>query len=112
MQRLLDPVFFAFERLWQHRMLVFWTLVGLSAATTLALSLTLYVDAVNTESAHRQPERSALCVPLPLPGQLGRRHHPGGRGAGQRRDPGRVCATPSACPWRARCVLSAAATGT
>jgi hypothetical protein len=36
MQRLLDPIFFALERLWQHRMLVFWTLVGLSAATTLA----------------------------------------------------------------------------
>ncbi|MCC7208884.1 MAG: hypothetical protein IT323_16360, partial [Anaerolineae bacterium] len=48
-QRLLDPVFFALERLWQHRLLVFWTLVGLSAATTLALSLTLYVDAVNTD---------------------------------------------------------------
>ncbi|MBN2303431.1 MAG: hypothetical protein JXQ72_03075 [Anaerolineae bacterium] len=48
MQRLFDSVLFAFERLWQHRMLVFWTLAGLSAATTLALSLTLYVDAVNT----------------------------------------------------------------
>src|SRR3990172_2490481 len=49
MHRLIDPVLFAFERLWQHRILVFWTLVGLSAATTLALSLTLYVDAVNTD---------------------------------------------------------------
>ncbi len=48
MQRLIDSVLFAIERLWQHRVLVFWTLVGLSAATTLALSLTLYVDAVNT----------------------------------------------------------------
>ncbi|MBI5960547.1 MAG: ABC transporter permease, partial [Chloroflexi bacterium] len=48
MQRLIDPIFLAVERLWQHRMLVFWTLVGLSAATTLALSLMLYVDAVNT----------------------------------------------------------------
>lgn len=49
MQRFVDPLLFAFERLWQHRVLVFWTLVGLSAATTLALSLTLYVDAVNTD---------------------------------------------------------------
>lgn len=48
MHRLTDPILFAFERLWQHRVLVFWTLVGLSAATTLALSLALYVDAVNT----------------------------------------------------------------
>lgn len=49
MMRFFDPLLFAFERLWQHRTLVFWTLVGLSAATTLALSLTLYVDAVNTD---------------------------------------------------------------
>ena len=49
MHRFIDPVLFAAERLWQHRALVFWTLVGLSAATTLALSLTLYVDAVNTD---------------------------------------------------------------
>ncbi|MBN1563933.1 MAG: hypothetical protein JXA10_08840, partial [Anaerolineae bacterium] len=49
MQRLIDLIFFAIERLWQHRALVFWTLVGLSATTTLALSLTLYVDAVNTD---------------------------------------------------------------
>jgi putative ABC transport system permease protein len=49
MYRLIDPVLFALERLWQHRALVFWTLVGLSAATTLALSLSLYVDAVNTD---------------------------------------------------------------
>jgi putative ABC transport system permease protein len=48
MTRLLDPILLALERLWQHRALVFWTLVGLAAATTLALSLTLYVDAVNT----------------------------------------------------------------
>jgi putative ABC transport system permease protein len=48
MQRVIDPVWLALERLWQHRALVFWTLVGLAAATTLALSLTLYVDAVNT----------------------------------------------------------------
>ncbi len=49
MSRFIDPILFAFERLWQHRSLVFWTLVGLSAATTLALSLSLYVDAVNTD---------------------------------------------------------------
>ncbi|MBN1966312.1 MAG: hypothetical protein JW910_16810, partial [Anaerolineae bacterium] len=49
MFRFYDPVLFALERLWQHRTLVFWTLVGLAAATTLALSLTLYVDAVNTD---------------------------------------------------------------
>lgn len=49
MHRFIDPLLFAFERLWQHRILVFWTLVGLSAATTLALSLTLYIDAVNTD---------------------------------------------------------------
>jgi len=49
MIRFVDPVLFAIERLWQHRALVFWTLIGLSAATTLALSLTLYVDAVNTD---------------------------------------------------------------
>ncbi len=48
MHRLIDPVLITLERLWQHRILVFWTLAGLSAATTLALSLTLYVDAVNT----------------------------------------------------------------
>jgi putative ABC transport system permease protein len=45
---LIDSIFFALERLWQHRVLVFWALVGLCAATTLALSLPLYVDAVNT----------------------------------------------------------------
>ncbi|MBN2470863.1 MAG: hypothetical protein JXN59_09075 [Anaerolineae bacterium] len=48
MHRLIDPVLFALERLWQHRTLVFWTLVGLASATTLALSLILYIDAVNT----------------------------------------------------------------
>jgi putative ABC transport system permease protein len=46
--RLFDSLRFALERLWQHRMLVMWALVGLSAATTLALSVMLYVDAVNT----------------------------------------------------------------
>jgi putative ABC transport system permease protein len=48
MFRLIDKVLFTLERLWQHRVLVLWALVGLSAATTLALSLTLYVDVVNT----------------------------------------------------------------
>lgn len=48
MERLLSTFSFTVERLWQHRVLVLWTLMGLSAATTLALSLMLYVDAVNT----------------------------------------------------------------
>jgi putative ABC transport system permease protein len=48
MFRLIDSFLFALERLWQHRALVFWALVGLAAATTLALSLPLYVDAVNS----------------------------------------------------------------
>jgi hypothetical protein len=48
MLRLLDTLLFTVERIWQHRALVLWALVGLSAATTLALSLSLYVDAVNT----------------------------------------------------------------
>ncbi|HVO43282.1 MAG TPA: hypothetical protein VMT34_11695, partial [Aggregatilineales bacterium] len=45
---LLDSIAFALERLRQHLVLVFWALVGLTAATTLALSLPLYVDSVNT----------------------------------------------------------------
>src|SRR5258706_5103928 len=48
MFRIFDALRLAFERLWNHRVLVFWALVGLMAATTLALSLPLYVDAVNT----------------------------------------------------------------
>ncbi|MBC7809937.1 MAG: ABC transporter permease [Burkholderiales bacterium] len=48
MFRLFDLFLFTLERLWQHRVLVLWTLLGLSSATTLALSLVLYVDAVNT----------------------------------------------------------------
>jgi putative ABC transport system permease protein len=48
MFRLLDTLLFTLERLWRHRILVIWVLVGLSAATTLTLSLLLYVDAVNT----------------------------------------------------------------
>lgn len=49
MLQFFDRLALALERLRQHRVLVFWTLVGLAAATTLALSLTLYVDAVNTD---------------------------------------------------------------
>ena len=48
MFRLVDTLLFTLERLWQHLILVFWALVGLSMATTLAMSLWLYVDAVNT----------------------------------------------------------------
>ncbi len=48
MHRLFDAFSLALERLRQHVVLVLWALIGLSAATTLALSLTLYVDAVNT----------------------------------------------------------------
>src|SRR5664279_2421635 len=49
MLQFFDRLLFALERLWQHRILALWTLVGLAAATTLALSLTLYVDAVNSD---------------------------------------------------------------
>jgi putative ABC transport system permease protein len=45
---LIDRLGFTLERLWQHRSLAFWALVGLATATTLALGLWLYVDAVNT----------------------------------------------------------------
>jgi putative ABC transport system permease protein len=48
MFRLIDTFLMALERLWQQRWLVLWALVGLTAATTLALSLPLYSDAVNT----------------------------------------------------------------
>lgn len=48
MHRLFDRLGFALERMAQHRALVFWSLVGLAAATTLALSLLLFVDSVNT----------------------------------------------------------------
>jgi putative ABC transport system permease protein len=48
MFRFFDTLFFALERLWQQRWLVLWALVGLAAATTLAISLPLYSDAVNT----------------------------------------------------------------
>ncbi len=43
-----DLLGFTFERLWQHRTLVLWTLIGLTAAAALALSLVMYVDAVST----------------------------------------------------------------
>lgn len=48
MFRLFDSILLALERLWQHKVLVWWALVGLTVATTLALSLSLYVDSVNT----------------------------------------------------------------
>ena len=60
MFRIFDSISFAIERLWQHRVLVIWALVGLIAATTLALSLPLYVDAVNSNllaSRLTQPPR-------------------------------------------------------
>lgn len=49
MFRLLDIALLALERLNQHRILVIWVLVGLSVATTLTLSLALYVDAVYSD---------------------------------------------------------------
>lgn len=48
MFRLFDILGFTLERIWQHVILVFWVLVGISVATTLALSLPLYVDSVYT----------------------------------------------------------------
>lgn len=48
MFRLFDTLTFTLERMWQHRVLVLWTLIGLSSATILALSISLYIDAVNT----------------------------------------------------------------
>jgi putative ABC transport system permease protein len=48
MFRLFDTLMFTFERLRQHGLLVMWTLIGLTTATTLALSVMLYIDAVNT----------------------------------------------------------------
>ena len=52
--RILDIVWFTIERLWQHRILVIWALLGLTAATTLALGLVLYVDAVNSDLLESQ----------------------------------------------------------
>jgi len=48
MFKLLDLVNFTFERIRQHFILVMLVMVGLSVATTLALSLPLYVDSVYT----------------------------------------------------------------
>jgi putative ABC transport system permease protein len=48
MFRLLDLTRLALERLVQHRTLALWVLVGLTMASTLAISIPLYVDAVNT----------------------------------------------------------------
>lgn len=48
MLRFFDILGFTIERLREHRLLVFWVVVGLACATTLALSLVLFVDAVNT----------------------------------------------------------------
>ncbi len=48
MYRIFDRLLFTLERIWQHRVLVMWALLGISVATTLALSLVLYIDAVNT----------------------------------------------------------------
>src|SRR5260221_994136 len=57
MFRVFDPLQLAFERLWNHRVLVVWALVGISAATTLALSLPLYVDSVDSRLlASRLPD--------------------------------------------------------
>lgn len=46
MFRIIDIVAFTLERIRQHFVLVFWVLVGITIAVTLALSLPLYVDAV------------------------------------------------------------------
>lgn len=46
MFRIVDTLLFTLERIRQHLILVFWVLLGISVATTLALSLPLYVDAV------------------------------------------------------------------
>jgi putative ABC transport system permease protein len=48
MFRLFDTLLFTFERLRQHGILVLWTLIGLTTAATLALSVMLYIDAVNS----------------------------------------------------------------
>ncbi len=49
MFKLIDHFLFTLERIWQHRTLVLWVLVGLMVATTLALSLPLYVDSVYSD---------------------------------------------------------------
>jgi putative ABC transport system permease protein len=47
--RLIDILLFTIERIRQHLLLVLWVVVGLSVATTLALSLPLYVDSVYSD---------------------------------------------------------------
>src|SRR3982751_1817803 len=49
MFKLIDHFLFTLERIWQHRTLVLWVLLGLMVATTLALSLPLYVDSVYSD---------------------------------------------------------------
>jgi putative ABC transport system permease protein len=49
MFRIFDTLSFTLERIWLHRILVIWVLVGISVATTLSLSLSLYVDSVYSE---------------------------------------------------------------
>ena len=46
MFRIVDIIAFTIERIRQHFLLVFWVLLGISIAVTLALSLPLYVDSV------------------------------------------------------------------
>lgn len=49
MFRLFDLAALTLERIWQHKLLVLWVLIGLIVATTLTLSLSLYVDSVYSE---------------------------------------------------------------
>ena len=46
MFRFVDIFLFTLERIWQHIALVIWVLLGITVATTLSLSLPLYVDSV------------------------------------------------------------------
>src|SRR5579859_6048039 len=46
--RTFDTIAFALERLWRQRWLVLWALLGLTVATTLAISLPLYSESVNS----------------------------------------------------------------
>src|SRR5688572_19498795 len=46
MFRIVDIIAFTIERIRQHFLLVFWVLLGISIAVTLALSLPVYVDSV------------------------------------------------------------------
>jgi putative ABC transport system permease protein len=48
MLRFIDMLLFTLERMRQHSFLVLWTIIGLTTATTLAIGLVLYIDAVNT----------------------------------------------------------------